>query len=155
MFFILEGGEGSGKTTLANKLHRMTGYPIVHRSKPNTEEEKREMWQQYIQAIDEGDNVILDRCWYSEMVYGLIMRDKSYITYSQMYDLEARLEAKGAIIIYCTGTPEALWQRCQARGEEYIKEYATHVAICEEYEDLMVAPHRIPVVRYEVDKNMP
>lgn len=149
MILIIEGPDGSGKTTLANQLSRQTGYPIIHRSQPKTEEEKKLMMGEYIQTIKANKNAIFDRCWYSEMVYGPVMRDASVLSYPEMYELE-RLAAKaGAMIIYCTGPESALWMRCMKRGEDYITCRDTFKAIHKSYEDLMSVPHYIPVVRYE------
>lgn len=148
MILIIEGPDGSGKTTLAEQLSKQTGYPIVHRSQPKTDEEKKRMMGQYIQDIKAGKNVIWDRCWYSEMCYGPVMRDASVITYPQMYELEAMLAKTGAMIIYCTGPKAALWTRCQKRGEDYITSRDDFNAICDKFDEVMNVPHYIPVVRY-------
>ena len=148
MIIIIEGPDGSGKSTLAAQLSRQTGYTVVHRSSPKSEEEKEQMLQMYKQAIREGKNVIFDRCWYSEMVYGPVMRDDHVISYPQMYELERMLAKKGCIVIYCTDTPEVLWRRATARGEDYITDQQTFVDICAAYDELMNVPHLIPVVKY-------
>ena len=148
MVIIIEGPDGAGKTMLAEQLSRQTKYTIEHRSKPNTPEEKARMMGEYLQLVKSSKNIILDRCWYSEMVYGKVMRDQSYIDYPQMYELERLLAKNGAIIIYCTGPKAALWMRCQKRGEDYITSRDNFTAICEEYDKLMGVPHYIPVVKY-------
>lgn len=149
MIIILEGPDGSGKTTLANQLSRQTGYPIVHRVKPETEEEKQQMLDEYVKAIRTNKNIIFDRCWYSEMAYGPVMRDKTYISYPGMYELERRLSRVGALLIYCTGSKTMLWDRCKQRGEEYITAWENFSAICDNFDTIMTVPHLIPVVRYE------
>lgn len=148
MIIIIEGPDGSGKTTLAEMLSRQTGFPVVHRTQPKSEEEKAKMMDGYVDAIKKGKNIIFDRCWYSEMAYGPIMRDKSVISYPDMYELEQLLTKRGALIIYCTDKPETLWYRCSKRGEDYITDYDTFVSICKEFDKIMSVPHRIPVVRY-------
>lgn len=149
MIIIIEGPDGSGKSTLASQLSKQTGYPVVHRSAPKSEEEKQQMMQMYKQAIKEGKNVIFDRCWYSEMVYGPIMRDDSIFSYPQMYELERMLAKKGCIVIYCTAEKDVLWNRATARGEDYVTNYDTFLSICSAYEVLMLGvPHYIPVVKY-------
>ena len=40
MILIIEGPDGAGKTTLAEQISGQTGWPIEHRSKPETPEEK-------------------------------------------------------------------------------------------------------------------
>lgn len=149
MIIIIEGPDGSGKTTLANQLSKQTGYPIVHRSKPETEEEKRLMMGEYLQTIRSGKNMIFDRCWYSEMAYGPVMRDDSVISYPEMYELERQLVKCGAIIIHATGPKAALWQRCQSRGEDYVTSRDDFNAVCDNFDKIMSVPHYIPVVRYE------
>lgn len=148
MIFIIEGPDGSGKTTLAEKLSKQTGFPVIHRSQPKTEEEKANMMKGYMETIKSGKNAIFDRCWYSEMAYGPIMRDASVISYPEMYELEKLLAKKGALIIYCTDKPEVLWYRATKRGEDYIKDYGIFVDICAAFDSIMSVPHHIPVVKY-------
>lgn len=149
MIIIIEGADGSGKTTLAEKLAKQTGFELVHRSQPKTEEEKAKMLDMYTTTIKSGKNMIFDRCWYSEMVYGPIMRDASVISYPKMYELERLLTRRGALLIYCKDTPEILWHRCKTRGEDYITDFATFVDICKGFDELMSVPHLIPVVKYD------
>ena len=150
MIIITEGPDGAGKTTLAEQISRQTKYPIIHRTKPKNEEEKKRMMGEYLQTIRSGKNMIFDRCWYSEMAYGPVMRDSSVISYPQMYELEEQLAKTGALIIYATGPKAALWQRCQKRGEEYITSRDNFNAIYDNYVQIMKVPHLIPVLHYEV-----
>lgn len=149
MIIIIEGPDGSGKTMLAEQISRQTGYNIIHRTQPKDDEEKKRMMGEYLQTIRAGKNMIFDRCWYSEMAYGPVMRDTSVISYPEMYELEAQLAKAGAIIIYCTGPKAALWKRCTKRGEEYVTSRDDFNAICDNFDALMSVPHHIPVVRYE------
>ena len=150
MLYILEGPDGGGKTTLAERLSVMTKAKIKHFSYPETDEEKAAMFINYLNIVRRGGNVILDRCWYSDMCYGPILRGESNITYPQMYTLERHAAAKGAMVIYCTDQPAILWQRATARGEEYVTSRENFDKICKAYEELYRMPHLIPVVRYEI-----
>lgn len=150
MIIIIEGPDGSGKSTLAELLAKQTGYKVIHRSKPETDEEKKEMMTMYLDIINKNTNVIFDRCWYSEMVYGPIMRDTTVISYLQMYNLEKLLAKKGAMIIHCTGKPQALWKRANTRGEDYVTEKEQFLEICNAYNEIFSVPHLIPVTTYEV-----
>lgn len=152
MIIIIEGPDGSGKSTLAEQLHRQTGYTVLHRTQPKTEEDKHRMMDEYIQVMKAGKNIIMDRSWYSEMVYGPVMRDASVITYPQMYELEKLAAKYGAIIIHCTAPEATLWKRCLRRGEDYITNREAFHQICQGFNQLMHAvPHLIPVVTYEYE----
>lgn len=152
MIIILEGPDGSGKSTLAEQLHRQTGYQLLHRTQPKNEEDKKRMMDEYIQVMKTGKNVIMDRAWYSEMVYGPVMRDASVITYPQMYELEKLAAKNGAIVIYCMAPEATLWKRCMRRGEDYITKRETFHEICTGFRELMHGvPHMIPVVTYEYE----
>lgn len=150
MIIIIEGPDGSGKSTLAQQISKQTGYKIIHRTQPKSEEEKAIMMGEYLQTIRSGKNMIFDRCWYSEMVYGPVIRDTSVISYPRMYELERQLAKAGAMIIYCTDTKAALWSRCQERGEDYITDRNTFDQICNGFDELMSVPHYIPVVTYRI-----
>lgn len=156
MLIILEGPEAAGKTTLGRKLAYMTGFKLTHRNKPNTQAEKDAMHRMYKEAVYGNETAIFDRCWYSEMVYGKVMRDKSYISEEQMLELEdVIVRNNGGCIIYCTDNVDALWERSKIRGEDYITKYSDLKAIKEEYDRLMYeTSHKIPVFTYELSKKM-
>lgn len=149
MIIIIEGADGSGKSTLACALEEATHYKVVHRTKPETDEEKKQMMHEYAALITNHEDVIFDRCWYSELVYGKVMRDNSCISTEDMFALEQLIcENGGGIIIYCTDEPQVLWKRCCDRGEDYIKNYMDFKEICDEYNSIMRMMHKIPVIRY-------
>ena len=147
MIIIIEGPDGSGKTTLAKKIAEQAGYEYIHNVQP--EHEGQDMAQMYDDLIKGHTNLVLDRAWYSEMAYGPTMRDHSCISYPDMYWLEKLVAKKGGMIIYCTDSVNTLWKRCQKRGEDYIKYKADFADICAAFEEIMSVPHIIPVVKYD------
>lgn len=150
MIYIIEGIDGSGKSTLAQQLARQTHAEIIHMSYPKTQEEKDDMFHEYASRITKK-NLIFDRSWYSEMAYGPVMRDKSYISFLQMYALERMIvNAGGGMIMHCTGAPSTLWARAQRRGEDYVICRDDFDKIYFDFKEIMKAPHIIPVVTYEV-----
>ena len=153
MIYIIEGADGTGKTTLANYLSKATGFPIKHRSNPKNEEERKEMYNSYLEDIKSSKNVIWDRSFYSEIVYGPIMRDQSYIDKAQMLEFELLLAKSGAVIIFCDTCVDTSWDNMQERGESYITEYLVHEAIVEKYRELMIEEvHLLPVLEYEINE---
>lgn len=152
MKIIIEGPDGAGKSTLARQLSNYFGFPIQHRSKPNSEEEKQKMFDDYIYQAKWPSNIIYDRFLYSEMVYGNIMRDASVITTEQMYEVEHILSETGGLVIFCDNNLENLWKECTERGEAYILQKDTLSKIQTAYRNLMLRDtHLIPVFKYEID----
>lgn len=149
MIIIIEGPDGSGKTTLANKIKEQTGYMLLHRSH-QTDANPESLFDEYAQVIKAGKNCIMDRGWYSEMAYGPVMRGTSIISYPQMYELERLLAKNGALLIHCTAPEQTLWKRCLKRGEDYVTKREAFHKICNGFDALMYdVPHYIPVLTYE------
>ena len=152
MIYILEGPDGSGKSSLAKRLAEQGGFKIVHRTRPKSNAEKLEMFNSYVEIAKSGEDIILDRAWYSEIVYGEIMRDDSSISEKQMWELEMLvIKNGGGMIIYCTEDPDVLWERCTRRGEDYITDYETLRSISFAYDALFYGVHHfLPVVVYKI-----
>lgn len=154
MIIMLDGPDGSGKSTFAKRMSETTGAPIIHNSAPKNEYDTSTMYDRYVEMIDQHDNAIIDRCWYAEIVYGNYLRNVSHISLSQMHELERLISKKtGGLIIHCTDDIETLWHRCSVRGEDLIEHKTDLNIIRDSYEGLMHnVKHELPVVRYELSK---
>ncbi len=153
MKIIIDGPDGTGKTTLAKELSIQLDWPIKHLGVPKTKEEKLGMFDMYIEEASKAEHAIYDRWAYSEMVYGPLMRRASYIDALQMQFIERTLLTNGgAIWLYCTCEPTTSWKRAQTRGEEYITDYTVHEAIHSGFNKLAKVYWRIiPMVPYGTD----
>lgn len=157
MIYILEGNEGGGKSTLATYLSKTLGVEIRHRSKPKSKKEKDQMMFDYLNDIAKAEhtNVIWDRSFYSEVVYGNVMRDSSVISEDQMYTLEKFMQKNGgAIVYYCVLPISEQWELAQARGEDYITNFEDFKKIHLAYDDMFInKKHLIPIVEYHSKNN--
>ena len=154
MIYIVEGPDGAGKTTLVEKLIKSNPNAIkLHFSKPATIEEAFNYWRVYynsLRATEKSPVTIFDRSWYSDMVYGPIMRGREEMLQENAELLELVVMALGGgIILYCTGDPKVLWQRCQKRGEDHVPNFEKLKQLHEKYEQVMKTPKYLPVVRYD------
>lgn len=100
--YIIEGPDGTGKTTLANEIAEQTKASIVHCSYDkdwNIKEHHQDMFKA-AQLIAQWMPVVLDRWAYSELVYGTVFRNKpSYDVKDFLFENEYDL--LNAIWIYC------------------------------------------------------
>jgi thymidylate kinase len=121
MFIILEGVDGVGKTTLGKKLAERNNMSYVHFSAPANQQEADAQFEMYKKFLNDNNNIVIDRCWYSDQVYGPIFRGKATITPEQQAKLEEILVEKGCQIYYCYDTAANVIRRAFTRGEDFIK----------------------------------
>lgn len=152
MIYIIDGPDGAGKSTLAQQIHAASpGSEIKHFGAPATPEEAENYWQVYMAALYNAQDhtIIFDRSWYSDMVYGPIMRNREEMTQMHKECLEHAVRSMGGgLVIYCTGVHRKLWSRCVQRGETYIPNADVHNDICKKYNDVMHSIKLLPVVVY-------
>lgn len=146
MIIILEGPDGAGKSTLAKEIsdkyfadHGKV-LEVVHMSYPKNEEEEKEMYNTYVKLFMEKTDFILDRAWFSEMVYGPIVRTHSVLSGVNYQMLNLLAAEKNAVIFYCHGDKDEFWKRCQIRGESYVTSYEKFNHIYQLYEAMFRSP---------------
>lgn len=150
MIFIVEGPDGSGKTTLCHKLLVANKGRYLHFSYPKNKAEADNMFTDYMETLIRyrDEDVVIDRMWPSTQVYGEILRGKSEISYEQGLLLEKAIKSKG-VFVYCTDTFRVMWDRCKQRGEDYVTDYETYLRICRMYDTVMRRQkHILPVLTY-------
>ena len=85
MIYIIEGPDGAGKTTLVEQIRKSNYNAVVkHFGAPQTPEEADNYYKVYAKAINDmhsdSEVLIFDRSWYSDMVYGPVMRNRQEMT---------------------------------------------------------------------------
>lgn len=78
MIYILEGPDGTGKTTLANEIAEQKKASVIHSyfdPKWDIKKHHMDMWQA-AQIVSRWRPVVLDRWAISELVYGTVFRGK-------------------------------------------------------------------------------
>ena len=98
MFIIIEGADKTGKTTLANAIVEKFRCKYVHFGKPKKHPATE--YAEYALAINE--NVVLDRFYLGELVYGPLLRGKAGIDDVEFATIERILRKKQAILIQTT-----------------------------------------------------
>jgi gluconate kinase len=120
--YYVIGCDGTGKTTLVNKLSEVTGMPVVRGSSFELTANKNqdELFESF-KSLLKYDNVIFDRFIYCNEVYAPLYKDYSCLSDSQRREIEADLP-EGSELIYLVAEKETIINRFNTRGEEYVKE---------------------------------
>ncbi len=128
MLIVLEGCDGTGKTTLANKLALILGAEIIHctTKTPNTA-----WFFENIIEMSKTRNIIADRFCYGQFVYQ--EPEERKVTKDELYTLELDMMNAGARVIYVDASEADIKKRLNARGEVTTKPIGY---IREKYESL-------------------
>lgn len=147
MIIIIEGNDGTGKSTLAENLaNSLTGYTIIHRTHL-TDMPKSELAMIYRDLLLKHTNIILDRAWYSEMAYGPVFRGESCISIEDMHKLEELLHALGGFVVYCHS--ENAYERACERGEDYVQNYDQWMRVNMNYNEIFKnTEHKAVILEY-------
>jgi|HubBroStandDraft_1064217.scaffolds.fasta_scaffold78253_2 thymidylate kinase len=109
---IIDGYDGTGKTTLARRLAADHGYRISHAS---LTPEGIDLFARYHAVIARPGRQVLDRSFISELVYGPLERGRSRLTANQAASLAVAVARRGGILVHLTCQPGQIAARLLAR----------------------------------------
>jgi len=113
MIIILEGADGTGKTTLATKLMaRMGGANIYRRATP-----REHVLREYTFDRITRDPIIADRWHYGELIYGPLFRTETQLTTTFFRAIDQYLRQIGALLVLVDGQAAEIRQRILGRAE--------------------------------------
>lgn len=118
---ILEGTDCCYKSTVADKLSKELGYPVIKGSSFELAKSGNEKLFEHFNKLADEDNVIIDRYIYSNLVYARKFKDYSILTEEQQRAIEEKIRGK-AKVIYLHADPKVIKQRLLERGDEYIND---------------------------------
>lgn len=108
---IIEGPDGAGKTTLAHRLAKDLNLRIKSWDKPRHElpNHPRRIYRALAGSFN-GDCVIHDRVFYSELVYGPLFREKIAFDELEVMRIRKVIVAAGFPVICCLPPIEVVTQ---------------------------------------------
>lgn len=107
MNIILEGCDGTGKSSIAKHICQMTGMYYWHESQPKTLAE-------YQQMLSSG-GVVFDRFCFGQFVYNT--EEYRKMTMEELKSLVKSFKDTNTIVLYVDAHTEAIISRLIARGE--------------------------------------
>lgn len=116
MIYILEGCDGTGKSTLAKKLAPILGADIIHCTAETPNDYN--FFSEIISASI-SRNIIADRFCYGQFVYQT--NEERKLTQTQLFQLEAEMLNAGVKLIYVTADTNEIMNRLISRGEKTAK----------------------------------
>ena len=126
--FVVEGPDGAGKTTLIKQLSEALSWntEVIHHGPyldKNDVQLRNIYLNSFVRDIEERNhNVILDRSWVSEVMYGTVVRDGSRINNANITMFEAHMRRLGGSYIMCMPPVETCLDNYRARKEiEYLE----------------------------------
>lgn len=150
-FLVFEGLDGTGKTTLAELVAKITKTNYTHNDKCSSYEDGKSKSYNYITTLKNSNEMVIDRLVHTgEAIYAPIYRGYDGSDYFE--DLEQKmLEEFNIIIIYIYADREIVKQRLASRGEDYVN--------IDDYEKLeknyleYFKNTNIPFITYDNSKN--
>lgn len=153
---IVEGCDNTGKSTLVELLLRRHSKLVLGPKRVGPPEDKQtfidEIWETLSNA-ERLKNVIFDRLYFSELVYGRVLRGKPFISYAEQKMIDQVLRYCQPLIIYCYQDPaiirETFAERDQLPGEdkieEILNEYTNVFLPWANYRDFHIYDYRNPL----------
>jgi len=142
MLIVVEGCDGTGKTTFVNLLADLirTRMPtqdlrVLHYGPP-----KRHPLEEYeldLEWYRPGQDVhlIIDRLHWGEVIYGPIYRGKDGLGIAGFRHVELFLQARGGVLVHCNPSEGIVRRNLTTRGENYLKSQDVK-RVLDEYLDL-------------------
>lgn len=117
MLIVIEGVDKAGKSTLANKLSELLSWPVVHFGKPGPDPAL-----EYIKFLQDlgTKNIICDRFYAGELVYGPLLRGKQVLTPLQVVTIERQIRAHLGIMIHVNPPFNIIEERYHKLGDDLI-----------------------------------
>lgn len=109
---VLEGCDGTGKTTLATALAARHGYTVMHFGRTPG---KVDLAARYRSVLSRPGRIVLDRSFISELVYGPLRHGRSRLSMTAAAELALQVADRGGVLVHLTGRPDEIAARLRAR----------------------------------------
>jgi hypothetical protein len=140
MVTIFEGPDGAGKTTTAVEYARMTGAAYFHHGpyKDVSNSLCRMVFDTMLPALLGHQDVVIDRCWLSDPIYGRVFRGgENRVTCAQRRIMDRIALSCGAVLVNCRPPWSYVEESFLSRPEEELLDNTDQLReVYNAYEDL-------------------
>jgi hypothetical protein len=126
---VLDGCDGTGKTTIAEAMRAQHDYTVIHSSRTP---DGTDIVGRYRDILARPGRIVLDRSFISELVYGPLFHGRSRLSHPDAVSLAAATASRGGVLVHLTGTPAAIITRLKSR-DGTVPEAAIISAIIDAY----------------------
>jgi len=149
MIVLIEGPDGSGKSTLIEKVFKLNKFHVIHNGVYPT---PHSAYSSYIQQIEEENTlehgIVFDRLHISQAIYGPIMRDENpeYVLHNIVDNM---LYDRKAVVVLCQTKASLInWEKRNKEKLEYVTDLVKFVKIMNCYRNIR-SYTRLPFVTYD------
>jgi len=144
---VLEGCDGAGKTSLAERLARDHGFAIVHSGRTP---DGVDLAERYRQILIRPGRLALDRSFVSELVYGPLRHGGSRLADADVGDLATVVARRDGVLVHLTAPASVLRARLLVRDGAAAANLADIGSLLTAYEHVVTTlAAYLPVVRLE------
>lgn len=120
---IIEGQNGTGKTTLCKELEKRFNLQYLKIIKNAQADISKLNYKFYIEnSIKLPQNTLFDRFHFGEIVYPILKNDgRKQLESYQQHAIERILNNRGALVIWCQASREFIKKSFKIRGEDFIE----------------------------------
>lgn len=144
---VLEGCDGVGKSTLAQRLATGHGFTIVHSGRTP---DGIDLAKRYRQILARTEQLALDRSFVSELVYGPLRHGSSRLTDADACDLATRVARRDGVLVHLTAPASVVRARLIVRDGAAAASLADIESLITAYEHVVTTlAAYLPVVRLD------
>lgn len=128
---IIEGVDGSGKTTLIDELAHVApdDTRVKHCGPLQTHPLVEYEWGLHDYVPGSGQTILCDRWHVGELIYGPLYRGQSQLTPAMRRHVELFLASRGALRLYMDTPYDVVAARIARRGEDFLQPHHLHLVM--------------------------